>query len=89
MTAYIKDPQAVLDYAFNWTAWLAAGETITSHTITADPGITVNSHTESGGTVTAWLAGGAVGTVYCITCEIVTSGGRTDDRSIEVSVEQR
>ena len=25
---YLKDPSAVLDYVFDWTEWLATGETI-------------------------------------------------------------
>ena len=49
---FSKDPDAVLDYKFDWAAstngsgasdWLADGETISSHTITATTGLTVDS----------------------------------------------
>ena len=60
----LKDPSAVLDYVFDWTEWLATGETITDHTITADTGITVDSSTEDAGKVTVWLSGGTAGINY-------------------------
>ena len=94
-----KSPNAVLDYPFNWAAaapigpWLdlAAGETIVSKTIVATAGITVQSSPISpGGTVvTNWLAGGTLGTIYTVTCQIVSSAGRTDERSIKVNVVKR
>ena len=85
----LKDPSAVLDYAFDWTGWLAAGETITDHTITADTGITVDSSTESDGKVTVWLSGGTAGINYKVACKITTSAGRTDERTIWIKVVER
>ena len=83
-----KDPNAVLDYAFDWTAWLAAGETITTATITAT-GVTVDSQSEASGVVTVWLSGGVVGVFGSVTCEIATTGGRTDDRTIRLTIQDR
>jgi len=85
----LKDPSAVLDYVFNWTEWLATGETITDHTITADTGITVDSSTESDGKVTVWLSGGTAGINYKVACLITTSAGRTDERTIWIKVVER
>ena len=85
----LKDPSAVLDYAFDWTGWLAAGETITDHTITADTGITVNSSTESDGKVTVWLSGGTAGINYKVACLVETSAGRTDERTLWIRVVDR
>jgi len=85
----LKDPSAVLDYAFDWTGWLAAGETITDHTITADTGITVDSSTESDGKVTVWLSGGTAGINYKVACKITTSAGRTDERTLWIRVVDR
>ena len=85
----LKDPSAVLDYAFDWTEWLATGETITDHTITADTGITVDSWTESDGKVIVWLSGGTAGINYKVTCLITTSAGRTDERTIWIKVVER
>lgn len=90
---YIKDPSAVLDYCFNWRVagkeWLAPTETITSHTITADTGITVDKSTESAGRVTVWLSGGTAGQNYKVACKITTSAGRTDERTIWIKVTDR
>jgi len=85
----LKDPSAVLDYAFDWTGWLAAGETITDHTITAEKGITVDSSTESDGKVTVWLSGGTAGINYKVACLVETSAGRTDERTLWIRVVDR
>ena len=85
----LKDPSAVLDYVFDWTEWLATGETITDHTITADTGITVDSSTESDGKVTVWLSGGTAGINYKVACLITTTAGRTDERTMWIKVMDR
>ncbi len=86
---YTKDPSAVLDWAFDWTDWLAAAETITNHTITADTGLTVDSSTEDAGVVTVWLSGGTAGENYKVACLVETSAGRTDERTIWIKVTDR
>lgn len=85
----LKDPSAVLDYVFDWTEWLATGETITDHTITADTGITVDSSAKSDGKVTVWLSGGTAGKNYKVACKITTSAGRTDERTLWIRVVDR
>jgi hypothetical protein len=85
----LKDPSAVLDYVFDWNEWLATGETITDHTITADTGITVDSSTESDGKVTVWLSGGTAGINYKVACLVETSAGRTDERTLWIKVTNR
>jgi hypothetical protein len=86
---YLKDPSAVLDWAFDWTGWLATGETIVDHTITADTGLEVDSSTENGGKVIVWLSGGTAGQNYKVACKITTSAGRTDERTIWIKVVER
>ena len=93
----LKDPSAVLDYVFDWTEWLATGETIAVDsetgekliTITADTGITVDSSTEDDGKVTVWLSGGTAGINYKVACLITTTAGRTDERTIWIKVVER
>jgi len=98
--SFTKDPDAVLDYAWDWAGltngttgarsdWLASGETIVSYTVTVPAGITKDSESSTTSTVTVWLSGGTVGTYYTIACEIVTSEGRTDERSIILLVANR
>ena len=87
---HIKDPQAVLPYEWDWRPWLSAGETITSHTVTATPaGLTVSGVGEAAGVVTATLAGGTIGEIYRVTCHIETSGGLVDDRTKKVTIRDR
>jgi hypothetical protein len=88
---FSKDPNAVLDWRFDWSGWLADAETITSHTVTAATGLTVDSSltTDDDTSVTAWLSGGTAGTRYTVTCHIVTSASRADDRLINVDVRER
>ena len=85
----IKDPSAVLDWMFDWSDWLASGETIIDHTITVDTGITNDSSTEDAGKVTVWLSGGTAGINYKVACLITTSAGRTDERTLWIKVTDR
>lgn len=97
----LKDPEAVLDYKFDWRAltngsgksdWLASGETITAgYTITAATGITADSdsRTDTNTSVTVWLSGGTAGETYTLECKIVTSASRTDERTMTIVVLER
>jgi len=97
-----KDPDAVLDYAVLWQDWLAADETILTHTITSAEGLTVDSSNVNttelteydvvqkiGSVVTIWLSGGTAGIIYTVACLITTSAGRTDERSFVIIVKNR
>jgi hypothetical protein len=91
----LKDPDAVLDYAFDWTAWLAAGETVTDAAVTIggpDAVLTIAAGKPApaaGSVVTVWLAGGTIGNDYGVVAHITTSAGREDDRTITIKVRQR
>ena len=85
---FVKDPDAVLDYEWDWSAWLGT-DTIASHTVTAATGLTVDSSTATSTAVTAWLSGGSVGASYAVTCHVVTAAGREDDRTVTVTVMER
>ena len=87
--SYIKDPDAVLDYQWNWATWLPTGDTIASATVTAETGLTVDSDSNTATVVTAWLSGGTVGESYDVTCRVVTADGRTDDRTITLVIRQQ
>ena len=83
-----KDPNAVIDYAVDWTLWLD-GDTISSSIWTAATGITIDSNTNTITNSTVWLSGGTAGASYEVTNRVVTAGGRTDDRTILISVAER
>ena len=101
---WIKDPDAVLDYCFDWAAatngtgpsdWLGAVETISDHTITVTPvsasplTVDASAETDADTSVTVWLSGGLAGTEYKVACLIETSGIRTDERTMKIKVEER
>lgn len=86
----IKDPNAVLDYPINYSAWLTdIADTYQSHTITTTGGITINSSTQASGVITPIISGGTVGSVASFTIRIVTAGGRTDDRTFYLKIKER
>ena len=90
-SSFIKDPDAVKDYKWDWSDWLASGETISTATVTADAGITKDSDsiTDTDTSVTVWLSGGTVDEHYDILCHIVTSDSREDDRTMKIKVLER
>lgn len=89
MTTYIKDPQSVLDYGFDWSDWLDADDTVSTSTWKVPSGITKDSDSKTTTTTTIWLSGGSVGSTYKITNRVVTADGRTVDRSFYVRVANR
>ncbi|MHC4361441.1 MAG: phage fiber-tail adaptor protein [Planctomycetota bacterium] len=96
----LKDPDAVLDYKFDWAAltngtgstdWLASGETISTKTVTVPAGITKDSDSlaDTNTSVLVWLSGGTAGEDYDVVCHITTSDSRQDDRTLTVKVKER
>lgn len=88
-----KDPNAVLDYELDWTAWLGT-DTINSATWTyvgtptGQP--TLSSQTiVSGKIAKIWASGGELGQDYPFRCRIVTTGGRTDDRTVTFKIRDK
>ena len=88
-TTFTKDPAAMLDYQWDWSAWLAEGETIVEHAVTVSTGLTLASTTATDSAVTAWISGGTADRVATATCQITTSSGRVDERSIHLDIQTR
>lgn len=85
---FMKDPDAVLDYSWDWSSWLG-DDAIQSAAVTAQDGLTVDSTQATSSAVTAWLSGGSDGASYAVVCHVVTAAGREDDRTLTVSVRER
>jgi hypothetical protein len=89
-----KDPAEVLDYGLDWSDQLALtdpNDTISSATWTVPAGLIAGAQFVIDGVATIWLSGGtagANGTDYTLTCRIVTSGGRTLERSVKLMVKE-
>ncbi|MFJ4828412.1 hypothetical protein ACIP79_00500 [Streptomyces sp. NPDC088747] len=88
-TDWLKDPDAVLDWVWDWSDWLAPGETITTSDFTVSAGLDLDSDSNTLSSATAWLSGGEPGTPYLVANRITTSAGRTDERSITIRVKNR
>lgn len=85
-----KDPDATLDYSWDWNSWLEEGDTIATADVTVEAplaregGVSIAS-----GVVTAWISGGDPGRTQRASCKVVTTQGRTDVRSILLVVRSR
>ncbi len=89
-----KDPNAILDYSEDWTAWLLEViDTISNAVIIfSDPACTLSEDrplVNNGLIVTAWLEGGRPGVTESATFRITTAGGRVDDRTIYFKIKDR
>lgn len=89
MREFLKDPNAILDYRFDWSSWLASGETISTSAMTVQSGITKDSESNTTTTATVWLSGGTEGNRYTVTNRVTTNQGRTDDRTVLIRVSNR
>lgn len=89
MITYPKDPDAVLDYGFDWSNWLQTDETISESTWIVASGLTKDSISSTTTATKVWLSGGTNGVIYQITNHIKTSDGREDDRSCNIRVKHR
>lgn len=78
----LKTPGSVVDFAVDWTAWLAPGEVIDTSTWTCDPALPLTAPGVAGGVAITFVGGGVEGTVYRLTNAIETNGGRLDSRTI-------
>jgi hypothetical protein len=85
---FVKDPQAILDYSVDWTNWLDS-DTISAVAWVVPAGIINPAISNTTKTATIWLSSGTVGNSYDIICRITTTGGRTDERTITVSVRNK
>lgn len=103
-----KDPNSVEPYFFVWCDLKNGtntngddgelqGATISTETVSADTGLTVDSSSLAAVTikgtsyaintvVTVWLSGGTDGTDYNVLCRITTSDSRTLDKTMVVPV---
>lgn len=80
----------VLDFTFDFTSKLAAGETISTKTVTATvysgtdsnpSGIITGAATHSGKVVTQRVSNATIGVIYQLLCQITTSAGQTINKA--------
>lgn len=90
---YVKDPDAVLDYAIDWTDLLVDGEAITSDQWDITPvennGLALGATASEGPLRSAFVSGGRRGRIYRLRNRVLTSAGRSDDRSILIRISEQ
>lgn len=83
-----KDPNAVLDYMVDWTAWLGTDD-IEAVEFIVPAQVTKVSEEHDAKTATVWLSGGSANSTHEIVCRITTVAGRVEDRSFLLNMRQR
>lgn len=84
-----KDPNAVLDFVFDWTSYLKpTQDNITNAVVVKSGGITIDSSSFTTKKVTVWVSGGVVGETAKLTCTITTEDGRIDERSMFIKIKE-
>lgn len=93
MAIFVKDPAAVVDYAVDWQSAYLAGQVISQSDWSVVPdepgGIAISVAAMAEGRSIATLVGGRRGRVYRLTNRVAFSDGRSDERSLDVRVEDR
>lgn len=83
-----KDPNAVLDYTFDWTQFLESiSDVIGSVTYVLSPGLIQSRALNTETQAHLYIGGGVVGTTESLTCRMTSVGGRVDDRTIYLKIE--
>jgi hypothetical protein len=91
MADFIKDPNEVLDYSFDWSDWLSESEEINTSTWINPDSITINTSAKTATSSVVWVSGGTAGKTYRLTNRIVTTNNptRTEDRTLTIEVQER
>ena len=87
--SFVKDPDAILDYKFDWSSWLSTGDSISTYAMTVPAGLTQTTSTFDSDSVTVWLSGGSAGSIYSVSCLINTNASRIDERTIRMHIMER
>lgn len=94
---FTKQPAEVLDYQFDFSAWLAdRADTITATpTVTAAVAfgtsvvdVTISAVSQLNGVVRFFASGGTTGCKYEVTCTITTAGGRVKQDELLLTVKE-
>lgn len=86
---YTKDPAAVLDYEVDWSTWLGDDTIATSTWTVTDGDVTLGGEASTTTTAKVWVSAGTLGSRSKVTNQIVTTAGRTDERTITINVRDR
>jgi len=86
---WVKDPEATLDYIWDWSDYLGALDQLVTADFSATPGLDIVSSVVHETEAEVWLGGGTDGNAYDVTCHIETLGGRRDERTARIQCQHR
>lgn len=93
MATFKKDPDATLDFAVDWSAWLLPfADSISTVQWIPSSGLAVESSpapSNAAGVATAWISGGEPGTEETLVCRMTSAAGRIDDRTLRIKIADR
>ena len=91
MANFIKSPIANLDFAVDWSDWLADGETIVSSSWSSPDGLVIETSSYTDTQSVVWVSDGVINSTYRMINVITTSNApaRTDQRTITIKVQER
>lgn len=81
-----KTAGSLLDFSLDWSAVLAAGESISGAVWSTDTGITASLPSVDSTATVLWLDGGTLGDVYAVSCAMTTSANRAYERGFFVQI---
>jgi len=82
--SFLKQPADNLDYDFDFSEWLATGDTIVSSVVVAEVGITLGTKIETTTNVKQFVRGGVSGQDYKVSCTITTANGL--DKQVDILI---
>lgn len=88
-THFTKDPAGIIDYTVRWRTWLPSGDTISASSWILPAGITKVSEANNTIDAVIFLASGTLGQIYLVTNRVVTFGGRQNDQTISILIEDK
>lgn len=84
MESFIKDPNTIKDYTWDWTSDLG-GDSILSAQVTASPNdLTISAPTTTSTHVSVNIGGGVLGVKYRVTCRVSTNNSKIFDKLITI-----
>jgi len=80
---------SVLDFAQDWSSWLATGDSVSISIWTVETGITVDSEALAANIATAVISGGTLGKAYKVSNTITTANGLNTSRVWFLKIQHR
>lgn len=81
------DPDAIIDYIIDWTAWLNGDNIATSAWSLTNASEASSANTTK--TATVFIQAAVAGKIVTMRNRITTTGGRTEDRTLRARVREK